>query len=530
MIFVTVGTHEQPFNRLVQEVDRLKGEGLIKDEVMIQTGYCTYEPKHCHWKKLLPYEKMWEYVQKADIVITHGGPSSFMMPLQMGKIPIVVPRQKKFGEHVNDHQVEFANAVKERYGNIVVVYHLSNLFNAIDRYQSIISKKQKNLISNNYFFNEKLDSLCSSMRDCSTQKKLKILIINTVPFERNGITSHIFNYFFRLQDHGHTIHFGNTSAMNTDIRNEITKHNITIKDFPNRKKHILRYILKLYQIIKQNHYDIVHVHGNSCTMAFDLLASYLAGCHIRVAHSHNTSCDHQRIHTLLRPLFDFLCTERFACSEEAGKWLFHSKKFDIIPNGISFKQFKFLEEERKVIRNDWKIRENEILIGHIGVFNYQKNHVFLIDVFLECLKKNPNCKLLLVGEGPEKENIFRYVKKRGIEKKVIFKGSSNQIPELLSAMDVFVFPSRFEGLGMVLIEAQAVGLPCVVSDVVPRVTQITKYVKYCSLEEKPCRWAQYILEIEKQTNKPLLKSHINYDIEILEKKLEDKYYTLIDHR
>ena len=116
MIFVTVGTHEQPFNRLVQKIDELKRDGVITEDVVIQTGFSTYEPKYCKWQKLFPFQDMGKYVEQARIVITHGGPSSFIMPLQIGKIPIVVPRQSKFNEHVNDHQVLFARAVKERYG------------------------------------------------------------------------------------------------------------------------------------------------------------------------------------------------------------------------------------------------------------------------------------------------------------------------------------------------------------------------------------------------------------------------------
>lgn len=107
MIFVTVGTHEQPFNRLVEYIDKLKEKGKIEEEVIIQTGYSTYQPQYCEWKKLYPYQEMVKLVEEARIVITHGGPSSFIMPLQIGKTPIVVPRQYKFGEHVNDHQVAF---------------------------------------------------------------------------------------------------------------------------------------------------------------------------------------------------------------------------------------------------------------------------------------------------------------------------------------------------------------------------------------------------------------------------------------
>lgn len=121
MIFVTVGTHEQPFNRLIQKVDELKRDGVIKDDVIIQTGFSTYKPKYCQWSKLISYQQMVKNVADARIVITHGGPASFIMPLQIGKTPIVVPRQHQFNEHVNDHQVEFARNVAQRMGTIMIL-------------------------------------------------------------------------------------------------------------------------------------------------------------------------------------------------------------------------------------------------------------------------------------------------------------------------------------------------------------------------------------------------------------------------
>lgn len=112
MIFVTVGTHEQQFDRLIKEVDRLVEIGAIQDKVFMQTGYCTYEPKHCQWKKFFSYDEMENYIEIAETVICHGGPATFMGVLNKDKVPIVVPRQAKYGEHVNDHQVEFAEKVK----------------------------------------------------------------------------------------------------------------------------------------------------------------------------------------------------------------------------------------------------------------------------------------------------------------------------------------------------------------------------------------------------------------------------------
>ena len=164
MIFVTVGTHEQPFDRLLEEIDRLKGEGIIREDVIMQTGFSTYEPKYCEWSKLLPYPQMLKNVRKARIVITHGGPASFIMPLQIGKVPIVVPRQLQYAEHVNNHQVEFTRAVAERMGNIIPVYDIEDLAQTIADYDKTAAQMAKNnLSSNNQQFNRRLEQMASEL-------------------------------------------------------------------------------------------------------------------------------------------------------------------------------------------------------------------------------------------------------------------------------------------------------------------------------------------------------------------------------
>lgn len=163
MIFVTVGTHEQPFNRLVECIDKLKKGGDIREEVIIQTGYSTYEPQHCKWQKLFPYQEMLKLVEAARIVITHGGPSSFIMPLQIGKIPIVVPRRHEFNEHVNDHQMNFCKAVAERQGNILVVEDIDKLGETIAMYNDIVAAMPTDMKSNNAKFCEEIEKIVNDM-------------------------------------------------------------------------------------------------------------------------------------------------------------------------------------------------------------------------------------------------------------------------------------------------------------------------------------------------------------------------------
>ena len=161
MIFVTVGTHEQQFNRLVEYMD--KWASKHEEEVVIQTGYSTYEPKNAKWSKLYPYPQMIELVEKARIIITHGGPSSFIMPLQVMKTPIVVPRQKKYDEHVNDHQVRFCKEVEQRMGTIMVVEDVDELEGILSRYEAIISNRESGIMSNNANFCEKIEMIVENM-------------------------------------------------------------------------------------------------------------------------------------------------------------------------------------------------------------------------------------------------------------------------------------------------------------------------------------------------------------------------------
>ncbi len=163
MIFVTVGTHEQPFNRLIKEVDRLVADGKIKEKVVIQTGFSTYIPEHCEWHKMMSFNEMQTAYQTARIIITHGGPSSFLEALQYGKVPIVVPRQVEFNEHINNHQVDFVKLIDKKMNSIIPVYDVQNLEIILTKYDSFLESKNERENSNNKLFNKRFENIIVKM-------------------------------------------------------------------------------------------------------------------------------------------------------------------------------------------------------------------------------------------------------------------------------------------------------------------------------------------------------------------------------
>lgn len=163
MIYVTVGTHEQPFNRLIRCVDELKGNGIIEEEVIIQSGFSDYEIQHCKHKDLFDQNDVLANYEAARLIIMHGGPSSIIQALQAGKVPIVVPRQKKFDEHINDHQLEFCRAVSKRYNNIILVEDIAELENAIVDYDKLVGQRKASGFNNNAAFCEGLARIVEEM-------------------------------------------------------------------------------------------------------------------------------------------------------------------------------------------------------------------------------------------------------------------------------------------------------------------------------------------------------------------------------
>ncbi len=268
-------------------------------------------------------------------------------------------------------------------------------------------------------------------------------------------------------------------------------------------------------------YKIIHGHVRSTAAAYLKIAKRYGL--ITISHSHNTSSG-VGISSIVKDVMQYpiryIADYFFACSDIAGKWLFGERivnkndAYRLIKNGIDIDSFIYNNEIRNTLRNQLNIQD-KFVIGHIGRFTKQKNHSFLIDIFYEVYKIKKNAVLLLVGTGELEEAIKEKVKRLGIEENVIFAGTTRDANVFYQAMDVFVFPSLFEGLGIVVIEAQASGLHCIVSEEIPREAYITDLIEKMYLKDSAYKWAEKILQYNctyehKSTYEEIKKS--GYDI------------------
>lgn len=261
---------------------------------------------------------------------------------------------------------------------------------------------------------------------------------------------------------------------------------------PYPKKLLSNYIQTQKFLKKHKEYNIIHVHGNAFIYITALLISRLNNVPCRIMHSHNTDTGrpiYRIVHKFNKIFMNFLVTDRFTCSNEAGKWMFGNKSFIKINNGIDVDKFIYNKEIRDRIRKLYNIDENTVLVGHVGRFLKVKNHSYIVDIFNEYIKQNKNSKLMFIGEGPEFNTIKKKVENLGIENKVIFLSKINNVNEMMQAMDIFIFPSIYEGLGIVNIEAQTASLPCIISDRIPRESIITDLVEVKSIDLDPKEWA-----------------------------------------
>lgn len=333
----------------------------------------------------------------------------------------------------------------------------------------------------------------------SSTKKIRVAQIIGLVAE-GGVESCIMNYYKNIdRDKVQFDFFIEEGAVSKIIIPEKIKSMGGRVIYIPKLKNILLNDRKLVKLLKAGEYDIVH--ANKTTLnCFYLRAAKKAGIKIRISHAHSTTNKKEFFRNLVKNFFKFFskkyATNYFACSEYAGRWLFGNKAFDdgkvaVINNAIDLARYKFEPEIRSEIRNELGV-ENKFVVGHVGRFMEQKNHMFLLDVFYEIQKRKPDSVLLLIGDGPLHEKITERAKALGVEAKVVFCGVHKHPERYYQAMDVFLLPSLYEGLGMVLIEAQVNGLHCFASTEVPIESKILDSTSYFDLKLGADAWAQGI--------------------------------------
>ena len=327
-------------------------------------------------------------------------------------------------------------------------------------------------------------------------------------YQMGGIEKYAINALSHLPKKDYNIFFINVfeEAENESFIKEMKKIGKII-NLPNYRKHPLRYIKEFEKAHKKYQFDILHYNMASAVYLTPLIAAKKSRVKTIIAHSHNNASDKgllkEIIHKMNRNFVSGLANCYCACSESAGRWMFSNKvrsssDYHILYNGINSSDYAFSETIRKETRKELNVKDNETLYIHIGSFKPIKNHDFLIDIFNEIVKSHNASKLLLIGKGEKIGTIKKKVKRLGIEKEVIFIGETNSIGKYLSAADCFILPSFNEGLGMVLVEAQANGLSCVVSNGIPVEAEINKNFYRLSLKDEAASWAKKIIRINKK--------------------------------
>lgn len=319
------------------------------------------------------------------------------------------------------------------------------------------------------------------------------------------------------------------SAENGYYEEEVLELGGHIYRIPLRTKQPFKTFIELVKVVKTNKYKHVIKLCDTPLAFYDLLAVKIGGAKKISVRSCNASAElsnkAKMLCSIIRPFFNYLADVKIAPSSLAAEFTFGKtevlkKNVHILNNAIDLKVYQYSKEQRKIIRRELEIKDEDFVIGHIGRFVKQKNHKKLIEIFNEISRNNPNAYLILVGVGEKQAEIIDMVNSLGLEKKVSFLGLRSDIPAILSAMDVFVLPSYYEGLPNTIIEAQATGLPCVISDSITKEARVTDLVDYVSLNDDIVKWAEKIIQYigyeRKSQDEKLIAA--GFEITIIEKQ------------
>lgn len=336
------------------------------------------------------------------------------------------------------------------------------------------------------------DGKDEKMAERTQVKQKKALIL--LPYLKNGDGTAValMNYYQELIEHGWRIDFLVLKIIECEWLNKVKADGNNIYELPKENKYSYKVSRKIRSIIKEGKYDIVHVNMPGHVGFETLKMARQYGIGKRIFHAHNPRNNLNLKTVISTKVYDYLlqreATELVACSKSAGNSRFGNKDFQVLKNVIDTDRFVYRLEDRRYIREKLHI-EKKVVVGVVGRFAAQKNPEFLLECFAEYNKLNKESVLLWIGDGELQEKIQDRAKNMGLKGACLFVGRKNNIEKWYSAMDLFLLPSKFEGMGIVFLEAQCTGLPCFGSTNVPIETEVTELMHRISLKQEANYWA-----------------------------------------
>lgn len=350
---------------------------------------------------------------------------------------------------------------------------------------------------------------------------------------RGGLETMLMNYYRHIDRSKVQFDFLTHRQGHFEYDDEIEELGGKIYHLPKLNPFSISYRKELKRFfLSHKEYKIIHVHQD-CMSSVILKVAKECNVPVRIAHSHANSQDKNikyPIKLFYKQFIPKYATELMACSKSAGDWMFEGTPYKVVKNAIDIDVYKFDEDKYAEMRKKLGVNDSEILIGHIGRFSPAKNHKFLIEVF-DIIRHKVNAKLLLVGDGNLRQEIEKEISELGLKGNVMLAGVQTDVSIYLQAMDVFVLPSLYEGLGIVAIEAQAAGIPCVISDRIPTETIISDSVEIMSLNDKKELWADRIINLSKvqKTDTSKLVREAHYEISKNAEKLQNYYINALQN-
>lgn len=323
----------------------------------------------------------------------------------------------------------------------------------------------------------------------------KILMLASRPLADDGLTKIEMDVYRKYKAEAN-FEFACAFGFDNKYGDELRKDKVPLYKLP-PKNQVPRYMSSIQKLVSERHYDEVYIHGNSAMMAFDSIPAKKAGGRV-ITHCHNTKSDYPLVHHLMKPAFNRSVDVKIAVSSLAADFAYTGDHIVIIPNGIDVNRMKFDSRKRADTRKDLELKDDQVLVGHVGRFSRQKNHDKIVSVFKAYHDQNENSRLLLIGSGPEQDRIKGIIRSDGLENAVTIVDHTDQVENYLSAMDVMIIPSLFEGLCLVALEAQANGLPVIIDEKFSPETSIVRQIKVIKLNEDDKIWAN---AIEQSTEK-----------------------------